>query len=196
MAPAYCFDQSRRAQARIGAQFQRIAPGLVEPPQDDVDRAQAFDRLQPDMAVAHGQVVALGQGVAQAGGQVGMLEIGLVGRAGGQDNDLGLVAGSACQMVQGCLDGFQPGREAGHGAFFEQFWKGACHDRTVLDGIASAGRCLATVGHHPDTAVRAACQIGGIEGQLAAVGGQGADQRPQEAGVAEHQVGRNQAALQ
>ena len=61
----------------VRAQLERVAEPGVDPPQDDVDRLQAAEGPHPEPAVAHGEVVAFDQRVAEVGGQKGVLEGGL-----------------------------------------------------------------------------------------------------------------------
>ena len=68
-------QQAGHAEARILAQFQGIAEGIVDPAQDDVDLVQPLQRFQPDPAVTDTQVVALDQCVAEVIGEVGVLEV-------------------------------------------------------------------------------------------------------------------------
>jgi hypothetical protein len=80
-------QQAGHAQRRIGPQFQRVAPVVVQPAQHAVHRLQAFDGLQVQALAAHRQVAAFDQRQAQVTRQVGVLEVGLAVGAGRQQHD-------------------------------------------------------------------------------------------------------------
>ncbi len=101
VAGARRLDQSGDPQRRVVAQLERIAEVVVEAAQHHVDRVQAAEGLEEHAVVAHGQVAALDQGVAQVARQVGVLEVGLVVRPGGQQHDARVVAVARRQAHQG-----------------------------------------------------------------------------------------------
>ena len=74
-----------------GPQLERVAEPGVGPAQDDVDTLEPTKRPHPHPAVAHRQVSALHQRVAEVGSQVGVLEGGLAPRAGAEQHDPGIV---------------------------------------------------------------------------------------------------------
>ena len=80
-------QQTRHAQDRIVAQFQRIAKIVIDPAQNDVDLFQAAQGFQIDAIVAHRQVLSFDQHIAQIARQVTLLKIRLVAGAGGEKND-------------------------------------------------------------------------------------------------------------
>ena len=75
----------------VRTQLERVAEPGVGPAQDDVDALEPTKRAHPDPAVAHRQVGALHQRVAEMGSQVSVLEGGLAPRAGAEQHDAGIV---------------------------------------------------------------------------------------------------------
>ena len=70
-----------------GLQFERIGEGGVHAPPQHADRLQAGDGAHHQPAVGDGQVLAFEQHDAEIAGDIGVLVIGLVERAGRQDGD-------------------------------------------------------------------------------------------------------------
>ena len=71
-------------QSRIRPHLEGVAEVVVETAKDRVHGPQTRDGLQEDALVAHRQVAALDEGKTKLPGKVGMLEVGLVVRPGGQ----------------------------------------------------------------------------------------------------------------
>ena len=65
-------------EAALAIQLERIAVGAGHAPHHQVDPLQAVQRLEEDLVVAHRQVGALDQRVAEIAGDVGMAEIGRI----------------------------------------------------------------------------------------------------------------------
>ena len=80
------------AEPRAGVEFQRIGEIGIEPPQQHFGALQAGDGADEDAVVAHRQVLALDQQHAEIARQIGVLEIGLVHRAGREQADRRVVA--------------------------------------------------------------------------------------------------------
>ena len=76
-----------RAEARAGVELERIGEGGVEAAPEHADRPEAGDGAHHHPAVLDGEVLALEQHEAEIAGDVGVLEIGVVERAGRQDGD-------------------------------------------------------------------------------------------------------------
>ena len=87
-------QQTRHAEIGAGKELQRIAVIVVHAAQDHVHALQAADRLQIDLRVADGEIVALHQRIAEISRQEGMLEVGFVVRAGRQQDDARIVGDS------------------------------------------------------------------------------------------------------
>ncbi len=90
---------------RVAPQFKRVAVGVVDTPQHHIDTLQPFQRFHPELAVAHGQVIALHKAVAQVGGEVGLLEIGLVQRSWGQNHDAWIIGEMGSLRREGVAEG-------------------------------------------------------------------------------------------
>ena len=80
-------DQPGDAEARALPQVQRVAPLGVDAPQHHVDRLEALDAPHPDAAVADQQVGALDERQAEHRRQVRLVERGLAGRPGREQDD-------------------------------------------------------------------------------------------------------------
>ena len=85
------FDKAGNPEEGVRPELDRVAPLVVDPSQDHVDRVEARQRPQPDPVVLDEQVAALDERDAEVRGQVRMLEVRLARRAGGQDDRPGLV---------------------------------------------------------------------------------------------------------
>ena len=72
--------------------MERVDADVRDAAQKKIEPFQPVQGLDVGGAVAHGQVVALHQLVAEEVGEVEVFEIGLVGRPGRQQHDVGLVA--------------------------------------------------------------------------------------------------------
>ena len=81
------FHKSGHTQQRIAAKFERITKSVAHAPQHHVRAAQSVERLDEETAVAHGQVVTFHECQAEQAREVGVFEIGLVPRAGREQND-------------------------------------------------------------------------------------------------------------
>ncbi len=154
------------------------------------------ERFQPDPPVANTQVVTLDQGIAEVVGEVGVFEIGLAVRAGGQQHHPGVVAVLRRQPGQPVAQGLKEAGQALDMTVPEQRRSNARHDHAVFECIAGAGRRLRPVVEHPHAAVGSASQVGGTEDQGAA----GKSRHPRaaalKAGVAEDQFRRQQPLAQ
>ena len=91
VARAQRLDQARHAEHRVVAQFQRVAKIVVHAAQDHIHAVEAAQGFQKDAVVAHGQVLALDEHVAEVAREIGLLEIGFVVRAGREHDDAGIV---------------------------------------------------------------------------------------------------------
>ena len=192
VAGPHRLHQTCAAEQRRLIQFERIAERIVQPPQDDVNRLQAGQRFEIDALVAHRQVAALDQGVAEVARQIGVLEVGFVIRSGGQQHDARVVAVARCHVVQRLPQGGKVRRQPLHLAVAQHLGQDARQHLAILQRIAGPGRALGAVGQHPPTTVRRARQVGGVDVQVAVVGHRQAVARPQKAGVREHQFRRQQ----
>ena len=96
-------DQAGHAESRVAFELEGIAKPGVDPAQDDVDGLQSAQGPHPDPARLDGQIRPLDQGVAEVGGEEGVLEGRLAVRARGQDHDPGVGrrrGATACRPVR------------------------------------------------------------------------------------------------
>ena len=145
--------------------------------------------------VAHGQVAAFDQAQAQVAGQVGVLEVGFVVRAGCQQGNAGgrAVGGHDLDAVNECL---VAGSQALHLHAHEGLGKLAGNGDAVFEQVAQAGRGLGALRHHAPAAIGAARQVKGGDVEPGVAQGLDSVQRTQVAGVALDQGRWQQTAAQ
>ena len=156
-------DQAGDAERRIAAQLERVAEAVVEPAEDDVDRLQAFQRLDEDPAITHRQVAAFDQGEAQIAREVRMLEVRFVVRPGRQQHDPGLVSRLRRHRPERVALSAEERRQPVNLTIAERFGQAAQQDDPVFERIPGAGRRLRPVGEHPPLTVGRAHQVGGMQ---------------------------------
>ena len=88
VARADHLHQASYAQRGVGAKLQRVQIFIINPLQQHMHRFQPFERLQVQMLAAHDQVGTLHQAQAQVARKVGVLKIGFVVGARGQQRDM------------------------------------------------------------------------------------------------------------
>ena len=192
VAGANRLDQARHAQHRVLAQFERIAEVVVLAAHDQVHRQQAAERLEVDAIVADRQVAAFDQRVAEVARQEGVLEVGLVVRAGRQQHDAGILAMRRHQAAQRLAVGLEEGREPTNLRGAKDVRQYARADDPVFERIAGARRRAGAIGDHPPLPVRRARQIRRINMQVDAARDRNAVTGPNESRMAENQLGRQQ----
>ncbi len=85
-------NQAGYAEKRVAAQLERIAKAVVHAAKDHIDLVQTIDGLEIDAPVAHREVRAFNESESQVSRQIGVLEVGLVVRAGCQQDDARIAA--------------------------------------------------------------------------------------------------------
>ena len=88
VAAAHRLQQARHTQGGFCAQLQRVQPVVVHTFEQAVHRLQTLQGFEVQLLIAHRQVVALHQAQTQIAGEVSMLKISFVVRAGGQERDV------------------------------------------------------------------------------------------------------------
>ena len=145
-------EQPGDPEQRVGPQLDRVAPLVVHPADDHVDRVEAHQRPQPHPVVVDHQVPALDQGVAEVGGQVGVLEVGLAQGAGGEDDHPGLVDAFGGGGGDPAADGAEePGQPLDAGLAV-QVGQHPGQDGPVDQRVPEPGRGLGPVARRPGTA--------------------------------------------
>ncbi len=198
LAGAYRLQQAGDAQCRIAAQFERVAEIIVEATQDGMHAAQPGQGLQIDAVAAHRQILAFDQRIAEIAGQVGVLEVGLVVRAGREQDDQrgSPVASLGSPLRQTVLQRAEERRQVLYAEFAEFFGKQTRHDDPVLQRITGTGGRLRAVGDNPPAAVRRAGEVGGVKVQPGVAGRAYTLAWPEKAVVSEHQRRRQVAVLE
>ncbi len=194
-APPGRLEQTGRAEVRVRPQFEGIGERLVDPAQDDVHGLHPVHRTHPHPAAAHREVAALDQGVAEQGGQERLVEGGLRTGARGEQHDLGRLRGRRRRLLQRVADDVEEVAQPFQLGVAVQARHDPGDDPPVLHHVPGAGGGLGPVAEHQPVAVRGADQVGGgQEEPPRAVGGQPV-RRPDESGVAEHDVGGDHSGL-
>ena len=160
--------QSRHAQERIGPQFEGVAEVVIESAEDHFHRLQSAEHLQVNAIVAYRQIAAFHQGVTEITRQVGVLEIGLVVGAGGQQHDARVVFVPRGQGLQAFAERLEEWGQPLHPAIAERFGQRPRHHDAIFEGVAGAGRRLGAIREYPPTTVGAAAEVGGVQMQIAA----------------------------
>ena len=155
VAVARRLHQPRHAQQRLRPQLERIAVVVVQAAQDDVDRVQATQRLEEHAPVAHGEIAALDQRVAEVLGQERLLEVRRVVRPGGQQHDARVLAPVRRQRGQRLAQRAEEQRQPLGVAFAERLGQHPAEHDPVLERVACPGRRLGPVGQHAQLARRA-----------------------------------------
>ena len=167
-APTHAVEQPGHAELRLGPQLERVAPVVVDPAQDHVDRLRRGQRALPDTAAAHGQVVALDQRIAEIAREIRVLEVGLVERARREDHDPRLPARrSGGDGRQALAQRAEEHRHAVHARIAEQRGQDARDHHPVLERVACARGRLGTIAQHDHPPVRRAGEVGRVEDELA-----------------------------
>ena len=162
--------------------------------QDHVDRVQPAQRLQEDAAVAHGQVGAVDQHVAQVLRQERLLEVGRVVRPRAEQHDARVVVAGRRQRRQRLAHRAEERRQARDVAVAKDVGQHARHHDAVLERVAGAGGRLRAIGRAPGRSPDGrAHQIRGVEMQEAPVRRRQPVTGAQEARMRQHQLGRQPA---
>ena len=154
--------------------------------------AQTAQGLQVDGRLAHGQVTALDQRIAELACQVQMLEITFVEPPRRQQHHQRRLVGAGGQSAHGVLHG---AKKAGHVLDFQvavQLGKGPQQAHAVFQRIACAGGRLGPVGGDPPASIGRARQVRRIQVQERALRRLHALARPQVVVVPEDQLGGQQ----
>jgi hypothetical protein len=185
LALAHRLHQPGHAEPRPRVEFQRIAEVGIEPAQQHLGALESGHRADEDAVVAHGQVFALDQEEAEIAGEIGVLEIGLVHRPGGEHADPGIVL--AVEAGQFVLKRLEERRVAKHPQVAIDVGNPVGEREAVFQRIAGSGRRLGAVAQHPPAAIGAARDVDGIEAQVRAAGRRHVDERPHEVRAAGHE---------
>ncbi|MCY1346301.1 hypothetical protein D9M69_323840 [compost metagenome] len=186
-------EQARHAEGGVGAQLQRVAEIVVEAAQHRVHALQAAEGLQVQGIVAHRQVVALDQREAELTGEIQVLEVGFVEAPGGQQHHQRRVAVAGRLAAEGLLQGAEVAGQVLHAQVAVQLGEGARDDLPVLQRVAGAGRRLGAVGEHLPAAVDVTGEVHRVAVQEHPADRLHALARPEEVGMAEHQLAGQQA---
>ena len=88
--------QARHADGRVGAQFHRIAEGVVQAPQQHVHAFEPGEGLEVQLVVAHREVLALDERHAEIAREKCVLEEGLAEWPGREERDVRRALAATC----------------------------------------------------------------------------------------------------
>ena len=193
LARAGRVEQARAADDRIGPELQRVEELVVDAAVDHVHRLAALRGVHVHAVAGAGQVASLDQFHAHQPGQQGVLKIGGVVHAGGeQDHD----RVGRLRRRRGAQRGQQPGRVLVDGMdvlLGEQGRERPGHGQPVLHHVADAGRGAQIVFQHPELALLVPDQVDARDVHPHAVGRVQARGLPAEVLGREHQPPRQHA---
>lgn len=154
--------------------------------------AQAGQSLEIEGGVAHGQVAAFDQRIAELARQVQVFEVAFVETPRREQHHQRCLAAARRLACQGVLQGTEETGQVLHPQVAVQLGESARDDLPVLQCITGAGRRLGTVGSDPPATVRRPGQIHRVQVQPGAARRLHALTGPEEVVVPEHQLGRQQ----
>ncbi len=187
-------QQAGHAQPRIGPQLHRVQERVVEPFQQAVHRLQPAQGFQVHALVAHREVAALHQSQAEVARQVGVLEIGFVVGARGEQRNVGVGPGAA--LLLHAVDQRAVGAgQALDVQALEGLRKQPRNGQPVLQQVAQARRRLRALRNYPEVTVGPARQVKCRHMQMGAARRRDAAHGAQVTRVALHQRRRQQAFL-
>ena len=152
--------------------------------------------LEPDVAVAHGQVGRFDERVAQRPGQEPVLEVGLAERTRREDHDARVVDARGSDLGERQAERGEPGSKRFDAAGAHELRVGRRQDLAVLQRVARARRCLCPVHEHRERAVGHASDVGGVQHQVASAARWDADAGSQVVPMADDRIDRQQAGTQ
>ena len=168
-------------QRRIRPHLEGIAEVVVETAKDRVNRPKTRDGLQEDALVAHGQVAALDERKAKLPGKVGVLEVGLVVRPGGQHYDVRRAPVCRRAGKQELPQLVEERRQRTNAQCVKRVGQYARHDGAILECVADTRRRLCACADDPPFPVGAAREVERDQMQKDAVGRSDTTARAQEA---------------
>ncbi|MFO1522527.1 MAG: hypothetical protein U1G05_10900 [Kiritimatiellia bacterium] len=192
VAGAHGVEQAGDAEKGSRVEFERIAEGVVHPPQDDVHRLQALQGLEEHAAVAHREIIALHQREAHVAGEIGLLEIGFVEGAGGQQHDAGGVGVAGREGAQAFAPGDEEGGQAADIDLPELVGQDAREHDAVFQRVPRAAGRLGPVGQRPPRAPGIARAFDGVATEMGLPRQQKSVARPQETRIGVQEPRRKQ----
>ena len=183
--------QARHAEPRTGVGLEWVAPVGIDTAPEDVGPLQSRDRADVDLAVVDGQVVSLDEEDAEVAGEIGLLEVGLAERAGGEQADPRV--GAAGRAGQPLAKLAEERRQPGDVHVLVEIRKRPREHEPVLERGPGAGRRLGAVAEDPPAAVGPPADVTGVEPEPAAPRRRHALHRPQVVRAAGDDRGRQGA---
>ncbi len=192
-ACAHGAQQARNAERRVAAQLYRIAEVIIEAAKNRVHTAQSTERLQVNRLAAHGEVRAFGERQSKLAREIGMLEVGLVERAWSQQNGQRFLVRLADAGKQALAQAAEESAHPAHAEITNRIGQHLLDDLAVFQRVAGSRRCLRTIGEHPPSTIRRAREVGGVDVQPVAALRRDAMAGPEEVGMTEGKLRRNDA---
>jgi hypothetical protein len=189
-------EQSRHPEHGVRPKHQRIEEVIVDAAVDDIDPLRALGGAHVHRLVAHEQVLPFDQLDAHLLREEGVLEIGAVVGAGGQQHHGGIGdtgRGDAAQVFEQHLGIALDGGDAVLG---EELGEQPHHHLAVLEHVGDARGHAQIVLEHPELAGIVADDVDARDVRVDAAGDVDALHFRAVLGIAEHLLGGNDAGLQ
>ncbi len=168
---------------------------IVDAAQDHVDRLEAPHRPQPHLAVAHGQIGAARERVAEVAREVRVLEVRFIERPGRQEHDARLGVPPRRDGREARAQVLEEEREPVHVRVAVEAREHAAHHDPVLERVAGPRRRLRAIREHPHAAVGSARDVRGIQDERVGTGGAQRMTGAKEPPVSVHELERQEALL-
>src|SRR5258706_8219711 len=177
----------------MGGEFEWIEKVIVNPPQNNMYRLQAFEGFKKDLPIANGQIRALKQGEAQVFTEIGMFKIRFIERAGREQHNIWTIRLAGSHPPQCVALRAEKCGKSLDLALPKFYWKDSRDDHSVFQRVAATGRRLAAITEDPPLPVRRTGQVCRRQMQVDIVGNRQPVAWPQKAGVCVNEGRRYQS---
>ena len=194
VAAACSLHQARDAGEPRAGQMQGVHEVARLLGDDEIDPLQPVQRLQVDLVVAHGEIAALDDRVAQVACEVGVAEIGGARRPRAHEHDPPVVA--SAKALEALLHAEEVAGEAPRAAVAEQLRQAMAERHPAGQRIAVADRGVGLVAQDHPFARRRPRHVAGVGVEEAPLGCLAVDAGAHEGRAAQEQRRRQAAVLQ
>src|SRR6266404_1642508 len=184
-------DEARNSQGRIAPEGGGVEKIVVNSAVDDMDPLEALGRAHIDARIEHDQIAAFDDLDTHLARQIGVLEVGAVVRAWGQQGDGDVRDTRRGDVAQQLQQFGRVGIHRPHADALEHVGKRVLHGAAVLQDVGNARRTPRIVFEHEVTAMRAANQIGAANVDIDVLGHLEVDELAAEMFGGEDVIGRD-----
>jgi len=160
IARAISVNEARDAEDAVAVEGEWIEVVVIESSIDDAHSLLAFDGFDKDLVLLDHEVGALDEGNAHFSSEEGVLEVGRVVAARGEDDGHAVFAPTGSGMAQGFEQHLRVVANGADGVLAKEFREGALEDVSVLDDVADAAGTAAVVFEHAECAVAVTDDVG------------------------------------